>query len=95
MKRLQVHLPQNRANRKQNVNTAVTPSQGSCCTMDPRVREDDKRRDELNEVSSKTLTETRNHQCKAMWQLLKRVRYFMDNISPFPGGGHGRQKSEA
>ncbi|EMQ2878942.1 IS630 family transposase, partial [Vibrio navarrensis] len=40
-------------------------------------------------------TVTRNHQCKAMWQLLKRVRYFMDNVSPFPGGGHGRQKSEA
>ncbi|ADV91969.1 IS630 family transposase [Vibrio vulnificus] len=40
-------------------------------------------------------TVTRNHQCKVMWQLLKRVRYFMDNVSPFPGGGHGRQKSGA
>lgn len=37
-------------------------------------------------------TVTRNHQCKAMWQLLKRVRNFMDNVSPFPGGGHGVQK---
>lgn len=37
-------------------------------------------------------TVTRNHQCKAMWQLLKRVRNFMDNVSPFPSGGHGVQK---
>ncbi|MEF1254274.1 IS630 family transposase, partial [Vibrio sp. M250220] len=37
-------------------------------------------------------TVTRNHQCKAMWQLLKRVRNFMDNISSFPSGGHGVQK---
>lgn len=37
-------------------------------------------------------TITRNHQCKAMWQLLKQVHNFMDNVSPFPGGGHGTQK---
>lgn len=37
-------------------------------------------------------TVTRNHQCKAMWQLLKRVRYFMEHVSPFPGGGHGALK---
>ncbi|EJL6391561.1 hypothetical protein NMR79_002996 [Vibrio vulnificus] len=62
MKRLQAHLPQNRANRQQHVNTALTLSQGSGCTMDPRVREDDERRGWLSEVSSKTPTVTRNHQ---------------------------------
>lgn len=35
---------------------------------------------------------TGNHQCKVMWQLLKRVRYFMDHVSPFPSCGHGLQK---
>ncbi|ASA55805.1 IS630 family transposase [Vibrio gazogenes] len=39
-------------------------------------------------------TVTRNHQCKTMWQLLQRVRYFMDNVSPFPGSGHGLMKME-
>ncbi|CAM4042628.1 Integrase core domain protein [Vibrio aerogenes CECT 7868] len=39
-------------------------------------------------------TVTRNHQCKTMWQLLQRVRYFLDNVSPFPGGGHGSMKVE-
>ena len=39
-------------------------------------------------------TVTRNHQCKAMWQLLKRVRHFMDNASPYPGGDHGLMKVE-
>ncbi|SHO57734.1 hypothetical protein VQ7734_03504 [Vibrio quintilis] len=28
-----------------------------------------------------------NHQRKTMWQLLQRVRYFLVNVSPFPGGG--------
>ncbi len=37
-------------------------------------------------------TVTRDHQCKEMWQLLKRVRNFMDNVSPFPGGSDGLQK---
>jgi transposase len=39
-------------------------------------------------------TVTRNHQCKTMWQLLGRVRHFMDRASPFPGGGHGVLKVE-
>lgn len=42
-------------------------------------------------------TVTRNHQCKMMWQLLQllqRVRYFIDNVSPFPDGGHGSMKVE-
>ena len=33
-------------------------------------------------------TITRNHQCRSMWQLLKKVRHFMDTVSPFPGGKH-------
>ncbi|BEH99503.1 hypothetical protein KB20921_22520 [Edwardsiella ictaluri] len=33
-------------------------------------------------------TITRNHQCHSMWQLLKKVRHFMDTVSPFPGGEH-------
>lgn len=37
-------------------------------------------------------TITRNHQCKTMWKLLQQVRHFMDNASPFPGGGHGLLK---
>ncbi|MCQ1060075.1 IS630 family transposase, partial [Photobacterium sp. ZSDE20] len=32
---------------------------------------------------------TRNHKCSYMWQLLRQVKFFMDNVSPFPGGGHG------
>ncbi|WP_345335211.1 IS630 family transposase, partial [Ferrimonas pelagia] len=39
-------------------------------------------------------TITRNHRCKHMWQLIRRVKYFMNNASPFPGGGHGLQKLE-
>ncbi|MGL9723048.1 MAG: hypothetical protein ACR5LH_04965, partial [Sodalis sp. (in: enterobacteria)] len=27
-------------------------------------------------------TITRNHQCRAMWQLLKKVRHFMETASP-------------
>lgn len=34
-------------------------------------------------------TITRNHKCSYMWQLLRQVKFFMDNVSPFPGGGHG------
>ena len=37
-------------------------------------------------------TITRNHQCRSMWQLLKKVRHFMDTVSPFPGGKHGAAK---
>lgn len=37
-------------------------------------------------------TITRNHQCRSMWQLLKKVRHFMTTASPFPGGGHGLAK---
>ncbi|MDR5612516.1 MAG: IS630 family transposase, partial [Arsenophonus sp.] len=35
---------------------------------------------------------TRNHQCRSMWQLLKKVRHFMKTASPFPGGKHGLAK---
>lgn len=37
-------------------------------------------------------TITRNHQCRSMWQLLKKIRHFMETISPFPGGKHGLAK---
>ncbi len=37
-------------------------------------------------------TITRNHQCRTMWQLLQKVRHFMDTVSPFPGGKHGLAK---
>ena len=37
-------------------------------------------------------TITRNYQCRSMWQLLKKVRSFMDTLSPFPGGKHGLAK---
>ena len=37
-------------------------------------------------------TLTRNHQCRSMWQLLKKVRHFMETVSPFPGGKHGQAK---
>ncbi|MCZ6192214.1 hypothetical protein O5161_26850, partial [Escherichia coli] len=36
-----------------------------------------------------------NHQCRSMWQLLKKVRHFMDTVSPFTGGKHGLAKSVA
>lgn len=39
-------------------------------------------------------TITRNHQCKHMWDLLRKVKHFMDNASPFPGGGHGLKRLE-
>jgi len=31
-------------------------------------------------------TITRNHQCRSMRQMLKKVRHFMKTVSPFPGG---------
>lgn len=37
-------------------------------------------------------TITRNHQYSSMWQLLKKVRHFMETVSPFPGGNHGLAK---
>jgi transposase len=37
-------------------------------------------------------TITRNHQCCSMWQLLKKVRHFMETASPFPGRRHGLAK---
>ena len=37
-------------------------------------------------------TITRNHQCHSMWQLLEKVRHFMETASPFPGGKHGLAK---
>ncbi len=88
MKLLPMHLPQHRANRQQHVNTVVTLSQGSHCTMGPRVREDDERRGYLNKVSRKTLTVTRNHQCKAMalvWRCarLMLVRVRLEPEKPF------------
>jgi len=27
-----------------------------------------------------------------MWQLLKKIRYFMETVSPLPGGKHGLAK---
>lgn len=37
-------------------------------------------------------TITRNHQCRSMWQLLRKVHHFMETTSPFPGGKHGLAK---
>lgn len=37
-------------------------------------------------------TITRNHQCNSMWQLLKKVRHFMETVSPSPGGKHDLTK---
>lgn len=37
-------------------------------------------------------TITRNHQCRSMWQLLKKVRHFMETASSFSGGKHGLAK---
>lgn len=37
-------------------------------------------------------TVTRNHKCKEMWELLQRVRRFMETASPFPGNSHGMAK---
>jgi len=43
-------------------------------------------------LTQKMRASTRNHQCRSMWQLLKKVRHFMDTVSPFPGGKHGLTK---
>ncbi|BBM81236.1 IS630 transposase [Escherichia coli] len=32
------------------------------------------------------------NQCRSMWQLLKKVRHFIETISLFPGGKHGQAK---
>ncbi len=37
-------------------------------------------------------TVTRNHRCKYMWQLLRRVKAFMVSADTFPGNGHGTAK---
>ncbi|SFO11251.1 IS630 family transposase [Xenorhabdus japonica] len=37
-------------------------------------------------------TITRNHCCCYMWQLLRKVRGFMNTVSPFPGNKHGTAK---
>nr|BAF34027.1 putative transposase [Escherichia coli] len=40
-------------------------------------------------------TITRNHQCCSMWQLLKKVRHFMDTVSPSPVENMGWLKSDS
>lgn len=37
-------------------------------------------------------TATRNHRCKHMWQLLRRVKAFMVSADTFPENGHGTAK---
>lgn len=37
-------------------------------------------------------TITRNHQCRSMWQLLKKVSHFMKTASRFTWGRHGLAK---
>ncbi|HFL9043299.1 TPA: IS630 family transposase, partial [Escherichia coli] len=37
-------------------------------------------------------TITRNHPCRTIWQLLRKVRHFMESISPSPGGKNGLAK---
>lgn len=37
-------------------------------------------------------TITRNHQCRSMWQLLKKVHHLMKTVCPFPGGKYGLAK---
>lgn len=39
-------------------------------------------------------TVTRNYQCKSIWKLMERVKYFMGHASQFPSGGHGLMKVE-
>ena len=36
-------------------------------------------------------TITRNHQCRSMWQLLKKVHHFMETVSLFPEANMGWQ----
>lgn len=33
-----------------------------------------------------------NHQYRSMWQLVKKIRHFMETVSPFPVGEHGLAK---
>jgi hypothetical protein len=35
---------------------------------------------------------TRNHQCRSMWQLLKKVRHFMETVGILPLSRHGLTK---
>lgn len=37
-------------------------------------------------------TITRNHRCQHLWQLLRKVKHFMETASPFPGSNHGLAK---
>ncbi len=37
-------------------------------------------------------TITRNHRCQHLWQLLRKVKRFMETASPFPGNDHGLAK---
>lgn len=37
-------------------------------------------------------TITRNHQCRSMWQILKKVRHFMEAVRSFPGCKYGLAK---
>ncbi|HFR1673033.1 TPA: hypothetical protein ACHXJD_004354, partial [Shigella sonnei] len=37
-------------------------------------------------------TITRNHQCRSIWPLLKKVRHFMETVSPLPGEKHSLAK---
>ncbi|MEB7084547.1 hypothetical protein NEM59_28845, partial [Escherichia coli] len=32
------------------------------------------------------------HPCRTIWQLLRKVRHFMESISPSPGGKNGLAK---
>lgn len=41
------------------------------------------------------ITITRNHQCRSMWQRLKKIRHLMETVSPYPGGQHDTEKSVA
>ena len=37
-------------------------------------------------------TNTHNHQCRGMANLLARVKHYMDTVSPFHGNGYGIAK---
>lgn len=39
-------------------------------------------------------TITRNHQCRTLGELLRRVFYFLEHAAPFPGNGHGLMQLE-
>ena len=34
---------------------------------------------------------TRNHRCRAMWELLRKVKYFLDHVSPFATAAQNKQ----